>query len=244
MRRADVMRRRFVEQPIPLQINDCVLWLDADSINQSDNTIVELWNDKSGSGNHFDAVSGNEPKFFESGFNSKPSVYFNGLNQFLKIDSSIIFPKTSDFTIIAVINHDQTPNGDDRVIWGTGINPNDRTYMYSTTTFGSANDEQRLWASNNAQQLVWGADIRGLKTIQHVSRNGNNFSLFNNGSLTHEISLDRTFTDYSRFELGAGFADSRFYAGYVSEFLIYHKSISGDERNVLNEYLTGKWAIE
>jgi len=142
--------------PVPLQISDCQLWLNAGlGVTYDGSDLISAWADQSGNGNHATASGTSRPKFIASSalFNNEPTVEFDGINDFL---TGTIIPNlnTSDFTIF-IVNRAKIPtsilsaffeintysNG-----WLFGIRPggfgyniynnNDNVYIYEYTDSG------------------------------------------------------------------------------------------------------------
>jgi hypothetical protein len=78
------------------------LWLDANdasTITQSGGTVSQ-WNDKSGNGrNVTQAVDSRRPAYNSTGFNSRPTLTFDGSTDFL---ITVAFTVPTDFTYVAV----------------------------------------------------------------------------------------------------------------------------------------------
>jgi hypothetical protein len=71
----------------PASLTDVRLWLKADRGVTLVGADVNVWADQSGNGNDFSAAAaGNRPLFIASdaGFNSKPAIQFDGVNEWLR----------------------------------------------------------------------------------------------------------------------------------------------------------------
>lgn len=80
------------------------LWLDADdastiTLNGSD---VSQWDDKSGNGrNATQAVAASQPTYAATGFNSKPTLQFDGTSDFMRADAAAVAIGSQAFTLMS-----------------------------------------------------------------------------------------------------------------------------------------------
>ena len=114
----------------------------------------------------------------------RPITTSDGLNfpsdrsQYVSVPGDV-FPSTGDFTIefLVDVDADIDSNG---MLAGAGTGSS-RLFFYSNTTFGSANNEVRLW-SGDLGEIVYGGDIRGAGIVRvSLVRSGSAFELFVDG---------------------------------------------------------------
>jgi hypothetical protein len=94
------------------------LVLDSRYINQSDNTAVSSWADRSGNANNADqAIAANQPSFQTAEQGGNGIVYFDGSNDQLTLTSNIASINTALF----VANERTAPSIIDYLIGGNGV---------------------------------------------------------------------------------------------------------------------------
>jgi len=217
-----------------------VLHLDASAIEGlEDEDPVAQWDDLSGENNHAtQATPANQPVYKTDIANGLPILRFS--SDFLTISEKLI-PTNSDFTIITVYSvSSSSSNGDDRVVIGTGPSGSDRNYWYSTTTFGSASDEGRVWYGGS--EIVVGNDVRDNNFRTHaLIRAENDWFLYEDKNLIDDATSSTSLNNYSTLEIGGGSPDSRYHLGDIAEILIYDTALSNEEREEVEQYLGEKW---
>ena len=149
------------------------------------------------------------------------SLEFDGEGNHVEITENII-PVDSDFTIEFWLTVDSNvPDYDDIVVIGTGPNSEDRIYFYSSTTFGGAEDQFRLWCASLGEILI-GSDIRGKEWVHiAVVRSGNNWTLYEDGQEIDTNSISGSLSSHSETEFGGGSMDSRWHWGKLSDVRIW-----------------------
>ena len=86
--------------------SDLVLWLNANTINQTDGSNVSSWTDQSGYSNSASAPSGNEPVFETNELNGSPVVRFTAANtDYLRVnDATSLKPNTISLFVVGQYN--------------------------------------------------------------------------------------------------------------------------------------------
>lgn len=138
----------------------------------------------------------------------------------------------TDFTIECWTTMDSTVgSSEDRVLWGSG-GSSSRLYLYSSTSFGSALGEMRLWSSGSPSQVFVGPNIRDGE-LKHVAvvREGNNYRLYVNGALSGQGSASGSLTTSSSMEYGGGSSDDRYHQGWLGPLAIFEKALTEAEIN-------------
>ena len=167
---------------------------------------------------------------------------------YVEINEGLI-PRNSDFTLEVTFSLDNVVDGSDPVVIGTGSTSSERIYLYSSTTFGSANNQLRFWCSGIGELLI-GSDLRGQGFV-HVSivRSGNNWYLYEDGVEVDSTTNSGTLRSHSTVEIGGGSPDSRWHRGEVKDFRIWnvartqqqiqdnmHKQLMGSESGLIAYY--------
>jgi hypothetical protein len=95
----------------PHQISGLKIWLDAtdpSSITQDSNGYVSEWKDKSNSKTKFLAEGSSRPRFYPNQFSGFPSILFDGVNDFMKTNTSNMNAKPG--TVFMVIKQYEQNN--------------------------------------------------------------------------------------------------------------------------------------
>ena len=155
------------------------------------------------------------------------ALEFDGVSDYILIDSNSLIPTNDDFTIAFWADTNVTPNGDHRVAIGTGPTSGERNYIYTTTTFGAANNQLRVWFG--AEMLV-GSDLRGAgwKHIV-VKREGDNWTLYEDADVIDTATVSGSIPSHSETEIGGGSVDNRFHSGSLDDVRIYNRALSESE---------------
>lgn len=153
---------------------------------------------------------------------------FNGSGDIIQLNHKII-PESDDFTISVWVEvSSNVSSGDDRVLFQFGDYDN-RTYFYSTTDFGDADNEMRLWDINEGQ-ILYGGAIKG-QGWKHVvlKRDNDTFYLYLDNSIIDSNSTNISFSGTDYFEVGGGDEEDRYHYGKIDELGIWDKALSDDE---------------
>ncbi len=165
---------------------------------------------------------------------------FNGSGDHVLINAAVL-PLGSDFTLELWLSVDGgVADGDDRVVLGTGPASGNRFYIYSSTTFGDADNQVRGWSSGTGQVCL-GNDLRGAGW-RHLAlvRSGNTWTLYDNGAVVDTETSSSSLPSHSTTEIGGGSPDSRWHWGAVRDVRIWGAARSqSDIQNNMNERLTG-----
>ena len=150
------------------------LVLDARFIDQSDNTAVTSWVDRSGNSNNADqSTAANQPTFQTNEINGNPVVEFDGLaapnGDILNITSPI---ELTNFEAIGVVNRATNAQ---TVLLGSDVNAATKTYVGVYTNIGSIIQFENGTQTNLISENTSGNSIYGF----------NNSSFFRNLSKTN-----------------------------------------------------------
>lgn len=236
----------------PSDVSNLVIWLKADSgLTYSTPTKrVSLWLDQSGANNHVrQTTTESQPlRFTYDGALDKTRLSFDGVNDFLETSNNA--PITgNDMTIFYMGKANAASTLLQRVVG----------YRESTATadrlnFGIANNSRinfkAIDDSGNAGNLS--SSNLELGTVNHIACariTGNVFDLQYNNNSQHTITV----TDFNNDD---GFADDKLRIGNIQlgdadthlngdiqEIIIYNKSLSNTERDLVRNYLNRKFKI-
>ncbi|MFW5983029.1 MAG: hypothetical protein ACOCQ4_00895, partial [bacterium] len=201
------------------------LWLCADSL-EVDEGSVDSWYDLSGNNFHLSQTNLNsQPTFTDSVINNQPTVYFDGIDDFMSVDFATNF--SQPITIF--------------VVWNSLNNQHNMIYdNYSGTRFFlfRANDgELRI----NAENANLAYDI-GFQTKFLLTTSIYNF----NNSVIKENSLIKNTGNVSNgmlngINLGRYSQGVHFLNGNIAELIVYNDILSESDQVIIENYLMNKY---
>ena len=230
----------------PPTIDSLVLWLSADSLSLS-NDSVNQWQDVSGRGNDFSqAVLSYQPRLLEadSVLNNKPVVIFDGINDYL--NGGDILDVGINSRSIFIIGRCNSSTG---------------TYL-AKSIYAAGNNRYALWYSSpdfynfyieTADFGVTSARSSGRYEIitSLINRTNRTLKTFFNSNLSGtSINISDSGYDFNspyRFLVGAYNDGSdnngvMFLQGLIAEIIIYNKALSDSERLGVEQYLRYKYS--
>jgi hypothetical protein len=242
--------RPFARQFYPVDIPNCVLWLDAmdgSTVTLTSNA-VSTWIDKSGYGNNAtQANTSNRPTYANSAI-----TFASSSSQFLS------------FTIPASLPSGATPNGTyffvTRLTTGGAV----RAFcMYGPTTLATGANPQFYYnASNQLVVDTFGAGARAdttaqlnttvimSATIANVSTTGtvsgwDNSQTFGTPTTytTASITSQKGFIGMTQTGVGTSGTNASFFDGRVHEVIFYNGVLTTTQRQRVESYLMWKWGV-
>ena len=228
----------------PLTAN-LMMWLDADKGITTSGTAVTSWADQSGNGKN--ATGGTSPSLVASNpaFNHLPTVNFNGSSQYMDVD--LAFLAGSAYTIFAVTAKNSSTTPAYFLGNSTGTNAGNIALQCGwrgDTTLRLAQYNNDLDGTGPA---FTGSELASLyggkldKSTGHhlyyndaqISSNANTTALSSSNSGT----LGRVYV-----QQGQSFPNN-YFNGDIGEILVYNAALSDAERQAVDAYLNGKWAL-
>jgi prepilin-type N-terminal cleavage/methylation domain-containing protein len=236
------------KSPVPL-INGLVLWYETtlpDSFISSevrDNGSISTWNDISQSNpsnakNMLQPLAANQPTYKESGLNNLPTLFFDGVSDYMAnaanvIDTSTLSPQSQN-TIFIVMN-----------------------YISGAVFFKiQASNSNRIGLENSGGNIRWDFpnDTTGIlggtsSIIQNtiiltLDKNSTTQSIFINGTLNNSKANTLALAAFkSSITIGADSGGGLPSQMYISELIIYNRSLSTQERRDVERYLSDKYQI-
>ena len=223
------------------------LWLEADrGIELSSGNSVSRWKDQSGHGLHASQLTTTigQPLLQASAVNGKPSVQFDGTTSYLQM-----LPGFADFTqglsIFVVASPTSTGssarlidlgNGQDNHNIFLGRSGTSQSLLYSTRIGNAGTDTTGIYAlSQNAYQVISVTDDGITGGVRKLYKNSN---LWEQGGTQTISSLTRTLN-----YIGKSNWNDSLYQGAIAEILVYNRRLSDTERQRVESYLAGKYAV-
>ena len=237
----------------PKQINNCLLWLDANdtsTLSLSSN-IVSSWSSKGTSS--LTAIpqqlsnlpaSNFSPLYTAGAVNGLGAIYFDGSNDYMYVGSLSALaniPGYTSFIVLSPIYLNAT-----QVFCGLQASFSSGTYDFFAyylsldtlrTGFDGGGNGAISYTSRNDGQKIIISTVRSAGTSNTFI---NGYQMQTNGSVNAN-------TDAGISILGIGantyLSGSQPYKGYVCEIIIYNRALSTTERIQVQNYLSNKWRI-
>ncbi len=210
------------------------LWLRSDTISLSSGSSVEQWDDQSGLGNKAVSSAPASSPLFQTGILSgKPSVRFDGSNDFLTIPSLATFNPTQ-ISSIAVVRR-TTGSGAATVV--EKFDPALNTGF--TMDFSNATSPWMSVLTNSVSGTLLANSFGILEGIYNQSQNI--ITISGGAAISSNFSSPLTATT-TPFYLG-GRGSQRPFAGDILEVLVYDRAISLSERQEIASYLFLKYGL-
>ena len=206
------------------------------TVDGSDN--ISSWNAvNTTTNNATQGTAARQPKYIASGLNGLPTVRFDGIDDYLFSDASILNPGATNFSIFVVgtFNPVTSPNVDHFLSQqnGTGLG---RSILYQST------------GSNRIDSFLGGvSSVGNTVTYQPQLYNLNNDSgtleFYTNGVFneTNSVTIENA---TGNWVIGNNKVFSDALDGDISEIIIYNRKLSDNERTQIEQYLITKWQIE
>jgi hypothetical protein len=222
-----------------------ILWLASDAGVVANGDAVDRWEDQSGNANNaVQATPANKP-LLVSGNNGLPALHFNGTSSFMSI-SSLPVDGLTGMTIFAVSSCSWDVDAgygyyallswpDETARWG-------ETFVATYRSFGEfrfgttqIDNENKVTIPLNRTNSFGLNEWMHTATVDSMWINGQNVASFP-GKLPTVEGVGNTVM------LGVGHSNT-FYPGDVSEIIIYDRSLSDTERQLIEQYLMGKYHL-
>ena len=216
---------------VPTDINDCQLWLQAEVLALADGTIVTSWPDNSGQNHQVEqAEVAKAPVYQSQGLNGRPTLSFDGANHYLTLN---LANETTEHTFFAVYNHTPTEGSSN--------------YLFEAQTGRLTLDIAQSSAPHNLRwnDGTWRTVDPALSGQQIVTWcfSDEMGELFRNGTAVGSATYSPQAIG-GVVTLGANYQGrSSYFKGELAEFLYYNRALNNDERQTVETFLNGRYAI-
>jgi hypothetical protein len=227
--------------PAPL-----ALWLKADTGVVADASgLVSEWDDQSGNANHATQPNGTDPMptLIANGFNGKPTIRFDGIDDYLVSASSPSLAITGDISIYAVAQFVDFANYNSIVGKTTGNLP--ASYdLYTVQDSGILRFYRGNGGNANGQVSGIGIPSLGVPHVVYVTMNGTAVSHFLDGQTNGTGVLVTTLGDNGD-SLYVGSRGDLFtkMKGDFAEIMIFGSALADADRVAIDAYLGAKYGI-
>jgi len=223
-----------------LPLTDLKVWLKADAglALQNTNNGIETWLDQSG--NHNDASQltwSKQPTIATNALNGRPVVRFNAASNADLTFPNPLFGTTQAEAFVVLKTGSDMPGGGEG-LWRVG-GSGSGGLAYPDSSGNIVED----FGSTIARQVGNPAQSLDQYHIYNVSGGANQWSAAING-VVQLSTTNNTYGVWSESPLHLGYNRSFAYLnGAVAEVLIFTRVLNGAERDVVNTYLNGKYAL-
>jgi len=232
---------------VPINIPGCQIWLDAadpagTGVSPSTATNVSTWVDKSGSSNSAAALTGTV-QYQPAILNSLGSIYFSGANLLSPLSFGTTTPLT--FFIVARSSSGAGFNSAIGINSYNGQRPNMLNLYQSSSNWWwfsggtGATDGNTSTLQLSTSRFDINADYWQPGQTQ-VNINGTSYTL----STSSPASLYAGGKLIIGSTTNGGTSQNEFWNGYISEVILYNRTLSITERQVIEGYLAWKWGIQ
>ena len=229
----------------PTSISGLTVWLDANTVSGSylnqpnNNTGVSTWVDKSGNNYNATPAEGT-PTFVTSGINGFPSVKLSTGNNYVCEVPTGTFD--AGMTIFIVYKSVGTPSAYETLITRNEVNvPNPFDMYNDIRDIGDGVDQDSIESpvniNGNTTPSIFYANMDANNSIYLESNQFINIANFSINYWDDSLNEDQLFIG-TRADLFTQFN------GYISEVLIFNKSLSKLEQYKIEGYLAYKWKFE
>ena len=216
----------------PLTVTGCKLWLKSDAgITKDGGNLVSQWNDQSGQGNHLIQGTGtNQPLWVNSAYSSKPTIRFDGIDNYIGLavftggaisqPNTIFIVCTMPSATLRTVFDGTSSGGSTRHVFqrdGTTF----QLFAGAAPTFGTVNT---AFAQFNVLFNTTASEVRR-----------------NKSSLSSGLNVGTETLD--GFRLGANITPGQYADIDVSELLIYNADVSDADRDSIENYLQTRWGL-
>ncbi|MFN3555772.1 MAG: PKD domain-containing protein [Bacteroidales bacterium] len=209
----------------PFNIQNLIVWYDADSIELIANKISVLF-DKSGNNRHAtQSNANNRPGITQTPLNNRNAINFEG-NEFLISN----FQESLSQPISVFFLHNLQATGN--------------RFMYDGIT---ENNRMSFWSSGSTLTQTTTSGSFGYPKTSPYSYSlitniftGVSSSVFENGQL--RATGNNGNTTLSGFTIGARFAVANFFIGEIPEFIAINRAVNEEERKTIEKYFQYKYS--
>jgi probable HAF family extracellular repeat protein len=223
---------------VSIPTGDLKLWLRAD-VGINTNGAFTTWQDQSGNSN--DVVqdpSGTNPILPTNVINNLPAIHFDGASSFFNVPPFMYsYSQAEAFVVLrAAQSVPANPSG----LWLLGGNGSDTLYPDTSGMIVDNFGSPYLYAMPSPFQSldqfhVYNVDSKLGEWINRI--NGDMIY----GTLMNSFSTPSTVNYNGTYKLGASL--NYFFSGDIAEVMVFDRTLSGDERDAVGEYLNQRYNL-
>lgn len=239
----------------PKKFGNLSLWLDANNAGSitADGNQVSQWDDLSGSGNHaVQASSSNQPVIQDNVLNNLRGIYFDGLSSFLTIADSVdLQPEDGGYTVFTVFKPVDLAAFEPLIHKGNAGSPSEGWSLW----WASDDIIFRIGLGGTSATDRAGESILNVETKPYILSStmdgstvkgylaGSNDGWIQGGGGPSDNQYFGSINDTQPLEIGIFSVNPTYYAGHVTEILIYKALLTEVQRGEVETYLADKWGL-
>ena len=222
-----------------------ILWLRADLGVTNSAGQISAWADESGQANTAKQnTSSHQPLYVTNALNGLPVVQFNGTNYFSL--PSTLFNGTTGAEALVVLNVATNPPGANQTLWEWGNYNNNGGGVYYPNTSGAISEDFGSAPPYYPYTVPYtvGAPIQSLTQyhVYEVAGQASFWGAWING-VTQASTTNNNYGTWGSYYLGGGLGAANPFVGDVAEVLVFNRTLSANERLIVNNYLNLKYAL-
>lgn len=225
---------------------DNAVWLDASRLSLNNNDPVTTWTDFSGNGNDFTQGTANrQPTFLTNQINAQPSINFSQDFLDLSTTSDMNSANFTQFIVGKAVNANNT-RAVLRSSYSSGASTSSSTYHgFYLSTSGNQYYTHSRNTSGVAVSAAMGYQA-GYNILSSVINSGTSTvtGYLNNNLTNTTAGYNSTPNGHLQTRIGSNTGSASgglFFAGTMSEVIIYNRALNTAEHNIINNYLAVKY---
>lgn len=223
----------------PDALSGLALWLDAADAATITSSMgaVSQWSDKSGNGHHATQGTGaSQPLTGAATLNGLNTITFDGTNDFLNYDGSILAGTNYTFFFVH-----KAANFSSNYVLGGNVRSANRNFHLRYSNSGQINFSQYgndIYATVATMSAADGRLLSG-----RLASSGRQFFL--NGAVIGSTATATQLIDYTGAAIGRMRESSGlvYSAEYAAEYIVYNRDLSDAEIGQVHSYLMDKWGL-
>jgi hypothetical protein len=224
-----------------IPVGDLRLWLRADSgvMPQSGTNTVRTWVDQSGNTNNAtQSTTYYQPLYVTNALNGLPVVRFNGTNAYDYFNLPNLLNGTTQAEAFVVLKAAaDTPDYSDHPLWDMGADDSSYTEGYPDY-YGNIVDD---FGSTTAQTVYDPAQPLDQSHVYEVAGQNGSWAAWINGVLQSSTNANIYSYNSNNPTLGGSLYEYSFFSGDIAEVLVFDRTLTGDERTAVGNYLISKY---
>lgn len=235
------------------------LWLDANDASTItlNGSTVSQWSDKSGNNRHVSqATTANQPTYLSTGFNGKPALSFDGVDDFMPMNNVLAIgnSQAASLSSFAVFNFSSAP-AVNRFVFRGGAGGSPSLNTDYAVFVGSADSLYRFGTGSSTDSTAWQVLPTPLASADQLIFSGvmaassgttGTKASYMNGTLRASGNYAIKGPAATEAAIGAlinAGAGSAFFQGNMTEVIMTTSALSTQDRQRTEGYLAHKWGL-
>jgi hypothetical protein len=242
-------RRRAFGAFSPASLSGLKFWLNNDSLSGSDGDAVRLWTNAAAANGFTNGISGAIPFLTNNVVNGRPAVAFDGNNDLLLATGGFdALNNVGSASVFIVCKRNVAQSARVIFCFWIGVTPAGNARLaLSMGTVGFLIGGRRLDTdSYDSSASAGNPSVFVLFGVQPVWSSSDAYCWTNGVSVIADTawtsSGNTSATDSLGISLGAG-TGTEHWSGWIAEFLVYVPALAEGERQLIEEYLRGKFSL-